>query len=53
MQQLVARVLIASLFMGAAWAKVMNLAGTTAYFGRLGLPAPTPLRRHEPEVMRK
>ena len=39
MQQLVARVLIASLFIGAAWAKGMNLTGTTAYFGRLGLPA--------------
>jgi putative oxidoreductase len=37
---LVARLLLAALFIVAGFNKIMNVAGTAGYMGRLGLPAP-------------
>lgn len=37
---LLARILLASLFIVAGYGKSLNLAGTTGYMGNLGLPAP-------------
>jgi putative oxidoreductase len=38
---LIGRVLIAALFLIAAYNKAKGLTGTTAYFTRLGIPAPS------------
>jgi putative oxidoreductase len=37
---LLARILLAALFVVAGYNKLMNPAGTAGYFGKLGLPAP-------------
>jgi putative oxidoreductase len=37
---LVGRILLAALFLIAAYNKVTNVAGTVGYFGKLGLPSP-------------
>jgi putative oxidoreductase len=37
---LIGRILLAVLFLMAAYGKVTNVAGTTGYFGKLGLPMP-------------
>ena len=37
---LIGRILLAALFLIAAYNKVTNVAGTTGYFGKLGLPMP-------------
>jgi putative oxidoreductase len=40
MLQLVGRVLLGVLFLPTGWGKLTNVAGTTAYFTNLGVPAP-------------
>jgi putative oxidoreductase len=37
---LVGRILLSGLFFVAGYNKMMNVAGTTGYFGKLGLPMP-------------
>src|SRR5258706_1127115 len=37
---LLARILMAALFLVAGFNKISNVAGTAGYFGKLGLPAP-------------
>jgi putative oxidoreductase len=37
---LIGRILLAALFLIAAYNKVTNVAGTAGYFGKLGLPSP-------------
>lgn len=37
---LIGRILLAALFLIAAYNKVTHVAGTTGYFGKLGLPMP-------------